>query len=241
MGIRGPNFIPPFPTDLHITPAHKIYPEPKSTFGETMINLVRQVIGAKVEPKSNPQLLVDIDEVHSRSKKVTSYLEEVKVKVRETMPDGELRTQAETAIDLMIKEIARIHTLNKIKSPAKQEELLRKYFDWMENVRTFIHSVQEEGVAEAVRKQGIRSLSDIVSRDIDFLQRLQEHEMPQIASDVDRDQITKIFEVSISALEGLKPPDTLTLEQLSSWKVKLDAKRERYLNGVVFDIQKLHE
>ena len=243
MNIGGPNSIPPSPSDLHVSVHHRVYSQTKSTFAEKLMGVVRQVMGAKAEVKPNPQLMVGIYEVHTKSKQAVSYLENVKLKLSKNVADRELLAQAETAIDSMIKEIGRIRKgITTTTHPLQQEELLSKYFHWVENVRFFMDSLQEQGVEEAVKQQGIRSVTDLINRDIDFLEKLFDQDMPQASTQVAKEQLRSIFEVSISALENLKePPDSLTVDQLSTWEVKLRASRETVVNEALAQIERIME
>ena len=153
--------------------------------------------------------------------------------------DDELSTFVDGALEAMIKNVKRIERLMEVKgSLTKQAEVFKKYNEWMDKAQPWIQlSSQAYDKAELINtivQHTLNESNDLIDRDLKVVEDYKEHILEHLV--IHQDDKTKLSgkmkETLGPYIEGLsllkKYPETLEIDEISTWKKVVDLQRQDY-------------
>lgn len=188
-----------------------------------------------------------IYELQKTVNEVIDQLHLIKRELSQELGDQELYELVEAIVDPLIKNVDRIRS-NSFRGE-NEEVAYKRYTAWIEKAKIWVQirskAKEKDLITQAVIKHTVESFHEIVDRDLQVIQDYEDHMIETQLIDHPGaekaiQQIQEKLEPYLESLTMLKDkPRSLTIQDLPSWKMRMDKLRETYFEAALHVIDKI--
>lgn len=231
--------------------------EPPFKSKRTMLDrFIKRIRGGfqffQAKPEKEGQLLGRIQDLHHTADDVIKQLKTIKSELKSQV-DNDVFTFVEAVVDPMIQDATSIQKKvnQQSSSVTQQAQAFKRYSEWIEKAKIWVQICSKtsdpQGIAKAVIRLTIEDFLKVIDRDLQVIQDYTEHMIDSLPlDDIEKaaliDKIHTKLDPYIESLKALKAsPEDLHFQQIQSWKLKVDKRREKYFDGALHAIDKIIE